>query len=180
MQEPAAFDPDTASVDAVAAALVARSRSLLREREQIQQRIQAALLKFRPSTSAPDTGGAGAGTGSGMSPRLVSPGKGTSYSQSLISPRYTATDADALDRRSVVPESASSPASTSTSTRNSPREEDAPLIAHSKRFGSDSVSAGKTAGVAAASSNKSAREKSGSGDDAAPSWRERLVRWQTY
>ncbi|KAF5839196.1 hypothetical protein DUNSADRAFT_1332, partial [Dunaliella salina] len=44
---------DVSAVDAVAGALLARSRALLRERDQIQQRIQAALSRFTPPSHAP-------------------------------------------------------------------------------------------------------------------------------
>ena len=60
-------------MDAVATALLARSRALLRERDQIQQRIQSALLRFKPSS------GGGSASGGGAQP-VARPNTGTAAS----------------------------------------------------------------------------------------------------
>lgn len=62
------LDPQAMAVDTMAGLLLQRSRSLLREREHIQSRIQAALAKFRPSDA-----GRGQGLTFGMKATAGSP-----------------------------------------------------------------------------------------------------------
>lgn len=159
---PAAMDQETLAVDAVAAALLARSRALLKEKDQIQQRIQSALLKFRPS----DGGSTGAvGGGASTSPTSAGPGVGTVTSATHPAPA-TGSVAASVGAPSVQLYQGAQAAAASGAGY-------AAAGAGAGAFGIFEAGAG--AHQASAGSRPATTSPPGTARDEAPSWRDRLV-----